>query len=74
MTSQTGTQAITINTLLDISKSKGNQTMRTLFVQLIEHNIRRSFFKSHALNEAGKLVPDLFFSFTKALYELKASG
>ena len=27
MTPQTGAQRITINTLLDISKNKGNQTM-----------------------------------------------
>ena len=32
--SQTGTQKITINILPDISKSKGNQTMK--FGQLIE--------------------------------------
>ena len=29
------------------------------------------FFKNHAENEAGRLVPDLFI---KALYEVKASG
>ena len=34
-------------------------------------------FKSHAENEAGRLVPDLFFFFfftKKALFELKVSG
>ena len=31
------------------------------------------FFKNHAENELGRLVPDLFF-FQKALYEAKASG
>ena len=32
------------------------------------------FFKNHAENEAGRLVPDLFLIFKKALYEIKASG
>ena len=32
------------------------------------------FFKYHAENEAGRLVPDLFLFFKKALYEVKASG
>ena len=31
-------------------------------------------FRNHAENEAGRLVPDLFLFFKKALYELKASG
>ena len=35
MTSQNGTQAITINILPDISKSKGNQTLK--------HNIKYFF-------------------------------
>ena len=30
------------------------------------------FFKSHAKNESGKLVPDLLF-FKKTLYEVKVS-
>ena len=32
------------------------------------------FFKNHAENEAGRLVPDLFLSFEKALYKVKESG
>ena len=31
------------------------------------------FFKTHAENEAGRLVPDLFVFFKKASYEVKAS-
>ena len=31
------------------------------------------FFKNHAENEAGRLVPDLFLFFKKALYEVKAN-
>ena len=41
MTSQDGTQTITINILLDISKSKDNQNMK--FGQLIEYNVRNIF-------------------------------
>ena len=32
------------------------------------------FFRNHAENEAGKLVPDLFLFFKKALDEVKTSG
>ena len=32
------------------------------------------FFKNHAENEAGRLVPDLSLFFKKALYELKTNG
>ena len=39
-------------------------------------NITREifFFKNHAENKAGRLVPELFLFFEKALYEVKASG
>ena len=43
---------ITIHILSNILRSKGNQTMK--FGQLIEN---------HGENEAGRLVPDLFFVF-----------
>ena len=32
------------------------------------------FFKHYTENEAGKLVPDRFLFFKKALYQVKASG
>ena len=32
------------------------------------------FFKNHAENEAGRLVPDLSSFFEKVLYEVKTSG
>ena len=41
MTSQYGKQTIAIYTLPNISKSKGNQTMK--FGQLIEYNMRNNF-------------------------------
>ena len=41
MMSQTGTKTITISILPDISRSKGNQTMK--FGQLREYNLRNIF-------------------------------
>ena len=32
------------------------------------------FLQNHGENEAGKLVPDLFLFFRKALFEVNASG
>ena len=43
------------------------------FGQLIEHNERHLFFKNHTKSETGKLIPDLFLFFEKALYEVKTS-
>ena len=46
MTSEPGKQTIAMYILLDISRSKGNQTMR--FGQLTEYNMRNIFLeKSH---------------------------
>ena len=44
------------------------------FGQLIEYNKINNSLKNHVKNEVGRLVPDLFFLFQKALYEVKASG
>ena len=55
-----------MHVLLNISQIKGNQTMK--FAQLIEHPREIFFFKNYAKNEAGKLVPDRFLFFKKALY------
>ena len=38
------------------------------FGRLIEHPKRNIFFKNYAENEAGKLIPDHFLVFEKALY------
>ena len=51
MTSQPGLQTMAIHTLSNISRSKGNQTMK--FNQLIEHNMR-----NHTQNVLEKLFPD----------------
>ena len=37
------------------------------FGQLIEYNVTNICFQNHAENEAGKLVPDLFFLKKKKL-------
>ena len=58
MTSQPGWQTIVIKILLNISRSKSNQTMK--FGQLLECNMRKFFLKSHTQNVVEKLVPDLF--------------
>ena len=39
---------------------------------IIEYKNKNIFLKNHAENEAGRLVPDLFLFFKKALYEVKA--
>ena len=41
--------------------------------QLIEYNKRIFFSKSHAENEAGRLVPNLFLFSKTTLYEVIAS-
>ena len=43
------------------------------FGQLIQYNKRNVFFKIHAENVAGRLAPDLFLFYKKAVYEVKAS-
>ena len=44
------------------------------FGQLEEYNQRNIFIQKYAQNEAGRLVPDLFLVFQKALYQVKTSG
>ena len=59
MTSRTGQQIITIHTLLNISRSKGNQTMK--FGQLVEFKMKNIFLE--------KLEPTFYtqsFSATEA--------
>ena len=57
MTSQNGQQIITIHILLNISRSKSNQSMKLSY--LIEYVKFLNFFKNRAENETGRLVPDL---------------
>ena len=57
--------SITIRILPNISRSKGNQTMK--FGHLIECNKIIFFLKKHAENEAERLVPDIAFFKKKVL-------
>ena len=59
MTSQPGSQLITIHILLNISRNKGNQ--------------KYFFIKIDAENETKRLVTGIFLFLKKALYEVKAS-
>ena len=60
MTSQPGLQTTAIQIMANISKSKGNKSMK--FGQLIEYNKRNIFFKNYAENEGRRLVADLLTS------------
>ena len=55
MTSHTGQPIITRQIISNISKSKGNQSMK--FSQVIEHNVRNVFLLK---NDPERLDPDLF--------------
>ena len=72
MTPQAEKQIISIRILPNVSRSRGNLAMK--FVQLIKYSMKKFFLKMHAENEIGRLVPDLFLFFKKALYEVKASS
>ena len=72
MTSQPGLQTITIHILSNISRTKGNQTLK--FAQVITEQQKQQitaeifFFKNHTENEAGRLVPVLFLFFKKGRF------
>ena len=51
MTSQAGYQTVTLHILLNISQSKGYQTME--FCQVINVTREIFFFKNYAENETG---------------------
>ena len=61
-----------INILSNISRSKGNQTMK--HGQSMKYTMTLVFFKNDAANEVERLVLDLISFFEKALYKVKASG
>ena len=71
MIPQTGQKLSTKYTYYPIiSRSKANQAMG--FSQLLIA-YEMFFFKNHAENKIGRLVPDLFF-FKKAFHKVKATG
>ena len=58
MTSQPGSQTIAIYILINISRSKDNQTMK--FGQLIEYNMKNVFLENHTKIVVEELFPDPF--------------
>ena len=58
MTSQPGQQTIVIHILSNISRSKGNQTMK--FGQLIEYNMRNIFLEKLYTKCGGETSPRNF--------------
>ena len=58
MTWQPGKQTIAIHILPNISKSKGNRTIK--FGQLIEYNIRNIFLEKSGIKCGGETIPRLF--------------
>ena len=55
MTSQPGQQTIAIHILPNISRNKGNQTMK--FGQLIEYNMWNIFVEKSYTKYAGETIP-----------------
>ena len=75
MTSQPGQQTNAIHILSNISRSKGNQTMK--FGQLLEYNMRNIFVEKSYTKFSGETIPRPFFkklklsrSLPKVLYSL----
>ena len=58
MTSQPGKQTISIHILPNISRSKGNQTIK--FVQLIKYNMRKIFLENSYTKCGGETIPRSF--------------
>ena len=58
MTSQSGKQTIAMNVLPNISRNKGNRTMR--FGQLIEYNMRNIFLEKSYTKCGGETSPRPF--------------
>ena len=68
MTSQTGKQTIAIHILPNISRSKGNQTMK--FGQLIEYNMRNTFVEKSYTKYGGETIPRSFSKKSKLIISL----
>ena len=58
MTSKSGKQTIAIHILPNISRSKGNQTMK--FGQLIEYTMRNIFLENSYTKCSGETIPRSF--------------
>ena len=58
MVSQSGKQTIGMHILPNISRSKGNQTIK--FGQLIQYNMRNIFFEKSYTKRGGENIPRPF--------------
>ena len=58
MVSQPGKQAIVINILSNVSRSKDNQAMK--FYQLIEYNMENIFLEKSYTKYTGETIPRSF--------------
>ena len=70
MTPQPGKRTIAIRTLPNISRSKGNQTIK--FGQLTEYNMRNTFVERSYTKCGGETVPRPFsktLKVSKSLYQ-----
>ena len=63
MTSQPGKQTIAKHILPNISRSKGNQTMK--FGELVEYNMRNIFLEKSYTKCDGENIPRLFLKKSK---------
>ena len=65
MTSQAGTQIITVHIFRNTSRSKGNQTIK--FGQLIEYKVRKIFLQKLSIKQSSETCsrPPIFL---KKLY------
>ena len=61
MASQPGKQTMVMQILPNISRIKGNQTIK--FRHIIEYNVRIFLFKSYTENEVGRLASRALFVF-----------
>ena len=63
MTSQPGKQLISMHVLLNISRRKGNQTMK--LIQLIEYNARNIFLEKSYTKCGGETISRSFLNKSK---------
>ena len=66
ITSQPGKQTIAIHILPNISRIKGNQTVK--FGQLIEYDIRNTFLETSYAKCGGEIIPRAFSKKPKLSY------
>ena len=58
-------ETITIQASPNISRKACNQAMK--FGKLIDYNVKNIFLQTSCRNEEGRLIPDIFWFFKKAL-------